>query len=77
MSAMPDPIAGDYSGVIKGGKLIKKGEQVQTLKEVTAVGNVFQDLNNLTHISKDIIALRGSQNWFMPYLVIDGIKFVS
>ncbi len=77
MSAMPDPIAGDYSGVIKGGKLIKKGEQVQTLKEVTAVGNVFVDLNNITQISKDIQVLRGSQNWFVPYIAIDGMKFVS
>ena len=77
MSAMPDPVAGDFSGVIKGGKLIKKGEQLQTLKEVTAVGNVFECLNNLTFISKEVKPLRGSQNWFIPYLVIDGIKFVS
>ncbi|NHJ85335.1 MAG: TldD/PmbA family protein [Asgard group archaeon] len=77
MSAMPDPVAGDFSGVIKGGKLIKNGEQVKTLKEITAVGNVFECLKNITHISKEFKPLRGGQNWFLPYLVIDGIKFVS
>ena len=77
LSAMPDPVAGDFSGAIKGGKLIKKGEKTDTLKEVSAVGNVFEGLKNITHISKEVKPLRGNQNWFMPYIVIDGIKFVA
>ncbi|MHA1356407.1 MAG: hypothetical protein ACTSR1_14680 [Candidatus Heimdallarchaeota archaeon] len=34
-------------------------------------------MNNITHISKDIQVLRGSQNWFVPYIVISDMKFVS
>ncbi|MFW9922717.1 MAG: TldD/PmbA family protein [Candidatus Thorarchaeota archaeon] len=77
ISASPDPISGDFSGVVKGGKLIKNGQKTDTLKEVTAVGNIFQSLKNITHISKEVKPLRGNQNWYVPYVVIDGIKFIS
>ncbi|MBD3192863.1 MAG: hypothetical protein GF308_19645 [Candidatus Heimdallarchaeota archaeon] len=77
ISASPDPISGDFSGAIKGGKLIKKGEKTTTLKEVTAVGNVFELLQSITGISKEQKPLRGTTNWFIPFLVVDDIKFVT
>lgn len=77
ISAAPDPISGDYSGAIKGGKLIKNGEITDTLKEVSAVGNVFTGLKNISFISKEQKPFRGTPSWFVPYIVIDNMKFVS
>lgn len=77
ISASPDPISGDFSASLKGAQLIKKGEITDTLKEITAVGNIFTNLNTITSISKDKKALRGNQSWFVPYIIMDKIKFVS
>lgn len=77
ISASPDPISGDFSASLKGAQLIKKGEITDTLKEITAVGNIFNNMNTITSISKDQKALRGTQSWFVPYIIMDQIKFVS
>jgi PmbA protein len=77
MSVMPDPIAGDFSGVIKGGKLIKNGKQIKTLKEVTAVGNIFDCIKNLMAISKETKTFPGNPSFYLPYLAFNEIKFVS
>ncbi|MGC9778687.1 MAG: TldD/PmbA family protein [Candidatus Heimdallarchaeota archaeon] len=77
ISAAPDPISGDFSAALKGSQLIKNGEMTDTLREITAVGNIFTNLNTITGISKEQRALRGNQSWLVPYIVMDKIKFVS
>ncbi|NHJ47822.1 MAG: TldD/PmbA family protein [Asgard group archaeon] len=77
ISASPDPISGDFSASLKGAQLVKKGEITDTLKEITAVGNIFSNLNTITGISKDTKAIRGNQSWFVPHIIMDEIKFVS
>jgi PmbA protein len=77
ISAAPDPISGDFSASLKGAQLVKNGEITDTLKEITAVGNIFANLNTITGISKDQKAIRGNQSWFVPYIIMDEIKFVS
>ncbi|NHJ33426.1 MAG: TldD/PmbA family protein [Asgard group archaeon] len=76
MSANTDPISGDFSAVLKGAQLIKNGEIKDTLREITAVGNIFTNLNTITGISKEQVPLRSSQSWLVPYIVMDKIKFV-
>jgi len=77
ISTFPDPVSGDYSGAVKGGRLIKNGEITDTLKEITAVGNVFTNLKSITHLSKELKPFRGTPSWYVPYVAIDNIKFVS
>jgi len=76
ISAAPNPISGDFSAVLKGAQLIEKGEIKDTLREITAVGNIFTNLNTITGISKEQVPLRGNQSWLVPYIVMDKIKFV-
>ena len=77
ISTFPDPVSGDYSGPVKGGRLIENGEITDSLKEITVVGNVFADLKAITHISKEIKPYRGTPSWFVPYVAVDKLKFVS
>jgi len=76
ISASPNPISGDFSAVLKGAQLIRNGEIKDTLREITAVGNIFANLNTITGISKEQVPLRGNQSWLVPYIVMDKIKFV-
>jgi PmbA protein len=77
ISAAPDPISGNFSASLKGAQLVKKGEITDTLKEITAVGNIFTNLNTITALSKDQKTIRSSQSWIIPYIIMDKIKFVS
>ncbi|HUT80070.1 MAG TPA: TldD/PmbA family protein [Candidatus Bathyarchaeia archaeon] len=77
ISASPDPVSGDFSAAIKGGQLIENGEVTDTLKEITAVGNVYSALKSISHVSKEQKPIRGEQTWFVPYLSVDNIKFAS
>ncbi|MGY5853526.1 MAG: TldD/PmbA family protein [Candidatus Thorarchaeota archaeon] len=76
ISAFPNPVSGDFSGPIKGGQLIKNGEIVATLKEVTITGNLFEGLKNITGISKERkVTGTDTQTITTPYIRIDGMKF--
>ena len=77
ISASPDAISGDFSAALKGAQLIENGEVTDTLREITAVGNIFTNLNTITGISKEQKANRFGQIWLVPYIVMDELKFVS
>ena len=80
ISMSPDYTSGDFSGVIKGGQLIKKGEFQMTLKEMTATGNLFAGLLNITGISKEQKLIRSryaSASWLVPYLRIENLDFAA
>ncbi|MHA2426204.1 MAG: TldD/PmbA family protein, partial [Candidatus Thorarchaeota archaeon] len=86
ISAMPDPASGDFSAVVKGGKLIEKGELTDTLKELTCSGNVFEGIKNISSISKDRKQFRSpgdsqfsyrASSWLVPYIRIENLDFAS
>ena len=76
VSMSPDYTSGDFSGVIKGGRLLKNGELKMTLKEITVASNLFECLKKITGISKEQKALRGpTTSWLVPYVRIDDLDF--
>jgi PmbA protein len=80
LSMSPDITSGNYSGVIKGGQLIEKGEIKKTLKEMIVTGNLFEDMKNITGISKELKLIRSryiNSSWSVPCLRIENLDFAS
>jgi PmbA protein len=69
-----NPVNGDFSGVVKGGRLVMKGTIKHPVKEVMVAGNVFEALRRLNGISRERKAIYGS---ILPYMRFDGISFTS
>ena len=69
-----NPVNGDFSGVVKGGRLVMKGTINHAVKEVMVAGNVFEALRRLNGISRERKAIYGS---ILPYMRFDGISFTS
>lgn len=69
-----NPVSGDFSGVVKGGHLIIKGEKVHPLKETLIAGNIFELLNNISGISKE---RETNFNFLSPYIRAEGISVTS
>lgn len=70
-SGSADPVSGDFSGVVKGGHLIEKGQLIQPVKEVMISGNIYQLLNQIAQISKDFQTISSYQ---IPYLQISDVS---
>ncbi len=78
ISAFPDSVSGDFTGPVKGGKLIKNGEVTSTLKEITITGNLFEGIKNITAISKEYKSIHYQGSTLqVPYVVISGMKFAT
>jgi PmbA protein len=69
-----NPVNGDFSGVVKGGHYINKGNIEYAVKEVMVAGNVFDALNALTGISKEQKILSDS---ILPYMRFDNVSFTA
>jgi PmbA protein len=69
-----NPVNGDFSGVVKGGRLVMKGTINHSVKEVMVAGNVFEALRRLNGISRERKAIYGS---ILPYMRFDGISFTT
>jgi len=69
-----NPVNGDFSGVVKGGRLIMRGTIQHSVKEVMVAGNVFEALRRLNGISRERKVIYDS---ILPYLRFDGISFTS
>ncbi len=67
-------INGDFSGVVKGGWLIKNGELEHPVKEVMVAGNVFDCLRNLTGLSKERKVIGAS---ILPYMRFGKVSFTA
>lgn len=63
--------SGDFSGVVKGGFLLKDGER-RPIHETTLTGNLYESLNQITAISSETAVLHGTQN--LPWIRIDGVS---
>ena len=69
-----NPVNGDFSGVVKGGQYIKKGNIEYAVKEVMVAGNVFDVLNDLNGISKEQKILSDS---ILPYMRFENVSFTA
>ena len=69
-----NPVNGDFSGVVKGGQYIEKGNIEYAVKELMVAGNVFDALNDLTGISKEQKVLADS---ILPYMRFDNVSFTA
>ncbi|AIF84624.1 putative Zn-dependent protease-like protein [Candidatus Nitrososphaera evergladensis SR1] len=69
-----NPVNGDFSGVVKGGWLVRNGELVHPVKEVMVAGNVFDCLKNLTGLSKERKVIGAS---ILPYMRFGRVSFTA
>lgn len=69
-----NPVNGDFSGVVKGGRLVMKGTIRHAVKEVMVAGNVFEALRRLNGISRERKVIYDS---LLPYMRFDGISFTT
>ena len=69
-----NPVNGDFSGVVKGGRLVMNGTIKHPVKEVMVAGNIFEALRRLNGISSEQKAIYGS---ILPYMRFDGISFTT
>lgn len=69
-----NPVNGDFSGVVKGGHLIKNGSIVCPVKEVMVAGNIFDSLKSISDISRERKKIFDS---FLPYITVEGISFTG
>jgi PmbA protein len=74
ISGTSDGPSGDFSGVIKGGFLLDKGEKIP-IKEAQVVGNVFEAMNQIEAISKEGELL--GESYFVPYILLDGFSITG
>jgi PmbA protein len=69
-----NPVNGDFSGVVKGGRLVKNGEIKHAVKEVMMAGNVFDALRHLTGVSREQKAIFDS---ILPYMRFGNVSFTA
>lgn len=69
-----NPVNGDFSGVVKGGRLVKSGAVQHAVKEVMVAGNVFEALRRLNGVSRERKVIYDS---ILPYMRFDGISFTA
>ena len=69
-----NPVNGDFSGVVKGGRLVRNGEIKHAVKEVMMAGNVFDALRHLTGVSREQKAIFDS---ILPYMRFDNVSFTA
>lgn len=67
-------VNGDFSGVVKGGRLVKNGAVQHAVKEVMVAGNVFEALRRLNGVSRERKVIYDS---ILPYMRFDGISFTA
>lgn len=60
-SGSSDSVSGDFSGTVKGGFLLNKGEKIP-IKEVSLSGNIYELLNRIVDISRERKLLASSSH---------------
>ncbi len=73
-SGSSNPITGDFSGVVKGGFLIKAGER-RPILETTIAGNLYDCLKAISAISQEVTVFGGVASF--PALRIEDISITS
>lgn len=73
-SGSSNPISGDFSGVVKGGFLVRDGERVP-IHETTIAGNLWSCLQQITALSSSPTTLYGTRRW--PWVRIDDLSITA
>jgi len=73
-SGSTNPITGDFSGVVKNGFLIEKGER-RPIKETLMAGNLFTLLESITAISQERRLLGGAE--LLPAIRGEGVSITA
>jgi PmbA protein len=73
-SGSSNPITGEFSGVVKGGFLLRAGERIP-IRETMIAGNLYDLLGAISGVSKEIQKLRGSA--FVPALRVENISITA
>ena len=73
-SGNANPVSGDFSGVVKGGYLIKNGKIIKPIIETLIAGNMFEALLKICAISKETKWVYSTN---LPYIVIEDIHITS
>jgi len=69
LSAFPEPVSGNFSGVVKGGAYIEKGEIRHPVRETMLSGNLYEMLGSVTALSREQQKIA---NYFVPHIVLEG-----
>jgi PmbA protein len=73
-SGSSNPISGDFSGVVKGGFLLRDGERIP-IHETTIAGNLWTCLEQITALSDTPTTLYGTRRW--PWVRIDDLSITA
>jgi len=74
LSAFPEPVSGNFSGVVKGGSYIENGELKHPVKETLLAGNMYEMMRKVTAVSKEQQKI---YNYYVPYVVLEGGSVTS
>jgi PmbA protein len=69
-----DPVSGDFSGAVKGGRMIRAGRLAEPLCGTMIAGNTFELLHAVSAVSRESEKLFGT---VMPYLRMDDVAVTS
>ena len=69
-----DPVSGDFSGSVKGGRMIRGGRLEEPLSGTMIAGNTFDSLSRVTAVSKETERMFST---VVPYLAVDGLSVTS
>ena len=73
-SGSTEPTTGDFSGVVKGGFLVQRGER-RPINETLIAGNLYELLQRITGISREVRVLGGSDR--IPGLRFDDVAITA
>ncbi len=77
-SGNTDPVSGDFSGVVKGGFLVKDGRVVKPIIETLVAGNVFELLPRISGISKERKkVLAGAHFCLLPHIRMEEVSVTA
>src|SRR5690606_13725271 len=71
-SGNADPLTGDFSGVVKGGRLFSNGQDVGAVSETMIAGNVLALAQQILAVANQAENISG-QYW-CPAILIDGVS---
>lgn len=73
-SGSSDPVTGEFSGVVKGGFLLRRGERVP-LRETLIAGNLYDLLRSISGVSRECENLNG-RAW-IPALRVEDVSVTA
>ena len=73
-SGSSNPITGEFSGVVKGGFLLEKGNRT-AIREVQISGNLYDALKSISGVSREVRLVDG--NVHVPALRIDDVSITA